>query len=520
MNNMARDTNNQIITTDRDVLQGNYNLSEGIKGKMDVMGTQNFATLAGIDKDIYKAAYGVNSHLTDAVNAVDKDIIQGLNNSSAQASRDLNAVATATSAQFFNNADRIDRVNSDIRNAQSVYGAASAKQISDLNTALDTQFLHGVQRQDSQFDSITSNINSNKYATGMEIKNTQREILGVKGDIEKHASYLAHETFKELTHHNQHHERRYGDHERRSERRHGENRFEGAEHTGHIRKDIIESSLKTDNEILRARLAAERQAAENLTVVQTTAAQNYANIQIEALKSKDALSMQSAQNFAASQIEAYKLKETLAAQAAANASVIQTEALKTAATLMSKMADCCCEIKETVLTTSSATQGVVTENNLANLRAQLQTEQTKNLILQTVDKHWKTIVKKSKSKSKIELSNDEGSVETSNDERSNDEKSVEASNDERSVEARSVEARSKKKTKIKSKKNNKKNQKINNECSKSSVDKKLELKIISDTRLINIEIMLYTLLQNVIIEKPKKDIINQIKELIKVTINS
>ena len=76
MNNMARDTNNQIITTDRDVLQGNYNLSEGIKGKMDVMGTQNFATLAGIDKDIYKAAYGVNSHLTDAVNAVDKDIIQ------------------------------------------------------------------------------------------------------------------------------------------------------------------------------------------------------------------------------------------------------------------------------------------------------------------------------------------------------------------------------------------------------------------------------------------------------------
>jgi hypothetical protein len=46
------------------------------------------------------------------------------------------------------------------------------------------------------------------------------------------------------------------------------------------------------------------------------------------------------------------------------------------------------------------------------------------------------------------------------------------------------------------------------------------LKIISDTRLINIEIMLYTLLQNVIIEKPKKDIINQIKELIKVTINS
>lgn len=288
VNNNSKQTNSLVSGVGRDVLTGHALISNELRDKIDTSTIQTQGLLAGIDKDIYTSIANQSHDIKADINSVSKDVLSGNAAISSQQSRDLFGLMSQTERQFFNNADRIDKVYADLK----------------------------------------TNENAGFYNNAMGIKDTQRDIAFAMNNIEKHDSYLAHELYKELNHQDHHHERRHGD----------------------VRRDI----LRVDNEILRARLDTERQAS-----------QNFANVQIEALKNKDALGLQAANNLTA----------------------IQVEALKNSAALASKMAECCCEIKETVLSTASSTQGLIQNNEAAALRAQLQTEQTKNLILQTVDKH-------------------------------------------------------------------------------------------------------------------------------------
>lgn len=276
--NNTRYLEESIKSVNRDVLGGHASITNEIKDKVDGATMHTQGILANIDKDIFTTSANQTEALKGDITEVNRDIL----NSSAQLQHQING-------QFYNNADRVDRGFSDLKSGMS----------------------HGF------------------YATGQNIKDTQRDIALATGNIEKHNSYLTHELFKEMHHNNHHHERRYGD----------------------LRHDLAAYLLRNENELLRSR-----------NVIEVQAANNYANIQMEALKNKDALALQAANNYAN----------------------IQTEALKNSQTIMSKMADCCCEIKETVLTSASATQGLIQNSEAAALRAQLQTEQTKNLILQSL----------------------------------------------------------------------------------------------------------------------------------------
>lgn len=278
LGNNTRYIEDSIKTVNRDVLNGHSAITNEIKDKVDGATMHTHEKLSGIDKDIFTTSANQTEALKGDINEVNRDVL----NTTAQLQHQING-------QFYNNADRVDRGFSEIKSGLA----------------------HGF------------------YATGQNIKDTQREIALATGNIEKHNSYLSHELFKELHHQHRHDDRRYGD----------------------LRHDFASAILRNENELLRSR-----------NVIEVQAASNYANMQMEALKNKDALALQAANNYAN----------------------IQTEALKNTQTMMSKMADCCCEIKETVLTTASATQGLIQNSEAAALRSQLQTEQTKNLILQSL----------------------------------------------------------------------------------------------------------------------------------------
>lgn len=68
-------------------------------------------------------------------------------------------------------------------------------------------------------------------------------------------------------------------------------------------------------------------------------------------------------------------------QAADNYVAIQLESVKNKCELVAKLAECCCEIKESILSSANTTQGIIRENESNRLRDALQNSTTENLIL-------------------------------------------------------------------------------------------------------------------------------------------
>lgn len=349
-NSNSRYTNDMISTIQGELLKGQFDTTMTVKDKIAGLGTtveDRFGNMAnvqnsqvsdlknnlyGIGKDIYTNAASITANVKDAIHDVGThtaqisgDLSKDLNIHNDQISnklfatadslaRDINGIRSSSDAQFFNSADRVERVNANLK------------------------------------DSITGGF----YMDAMIGKDTQREVASAVGSIEKQASYNTMHLQKEIDHHQLYQQRQLGDFRRDYFETIGHQFRHQADYHGVLRRDIVDSAYRVENELLRAKNQIEVQAA-----------QNYANIQIEAFKNKEGLSAQAAANFAASQL-----------QASTNT-----------ATIMNKLADCCCEIKETVLTTAAATQDTVKDSELASLRQQLAAEQTKSFVLQTVDKH-------------------------------------------------------------------------------------------------------------------------------------
>jgi hypothetical protein len=350
VNGNSRFTNDMISTIQGELLKGQYDTTITVKDQLTSLENNvedhlgNMANvqsgqvadiknnLYGIGKDIHTNAAGISSNIKDAIHAVDTStmglsaqLARDLNTHNDQIAsrlagaadtlgRDINGVRAATDAQFFNSADRIDRVNTDLK----------------------------------------SSITNGFYMDAMIGKDTQREVASAVGSIERQASYNTMHLQKEIDHHQLYQQRHLSDFRRDFFEVAGHQDRHNANYHGVLRRDIVDSAYRVENELLRSKNQIEVQAA-----------QNYANLQIEAFKNKEGLAAQAATNYAASQL-----------QASTNT-----------ATIMSKLADCCCEIKETVLTTAAATQDTVKDSELASLRQQLAAEQTKSFVLQTVDKH-------------------------------------------------------------------------------------------------------------------------------------
>lgn len=112
----------------------------------------------------------------------------------------------------------------------------------------------------------------------------------------------------------------------------------------------------------------------------------------DVLCSSKELGIQVANNFAAVQLEASKNTSAIQLQAAMNHkdslleqskwfALAEKTAMVNKCDIESKLAACCCEIKETVSATASATQALINSNESARLRDALTTMTTENAIL-------------------------------------------------------------------------------------------------------------------------------------------
>lgn len=409
VNSNFKFTDNMINGVDKDLLKGNFQVTDSIKNSLadvgdkmedrfssasrDLLSTQFMQTndlknnLAQIDKDIYKSTGMVNENV--------KDAIRDINTSSAQLAaqnlRDLNGI----------NSGIIDRVTNATGNIESNLNHARAQS--------DAQFFNSADRIDRTTAELKSTVNAGFINDVMLTKETQRDLLGGVNSIERQSAAQYAGLQRDIDRTALFHEHRNNDFRRDYFEQSGRQNRHAAEYQGIIRRDISEGHYRTENEILRSRNQIEVQAAQNYANVQIEAlknkdalsiqaaaslaalqnqnAQNYANIQIEAFKNKEGLASQAAQNYANSQIELLKAKDALALQNAQGFAATQLEASKNTASILDKLAECCCEVKEAVITTSATTQDTVKNSELAAVRQLLTAEQTKNFILQTVDKH-------------------------------------------------------------------------------------------------------------------------------------
>lgn len=146
-----------------------------------------------------------------------------------------------------------------------------------------------------------------------------------------------------------------------------------AQHAG-ITRDIADSNRQTDRGFHRA---SDQTAAITRDLVavgrdlSTQAAVNAAATQLEAAKSTATIQLQAALNskdaaFAA----AMNSKEALVENSKWFALAEKTAMVNTAH-LAAKMAECCCEIKETVINTSGATQSLFQASETARVRDEL-----------------------------------------------------------------------------------------------------------------------------------------------------
>jgi hypothetical protein len=102
----------------------------------------------------------------------------------------------------------------------------------------------------------------------------------------------------------------------------------------------------------------------------TQALLSHKDVLLEMAKNSCALERQASDNYAAIQLEACKNKASL-----------ELEALKNKESLAAQMAECCCEIKESIISSAATTQLLVRDIESNRVRDALNASNTENLIL-------------------------------------------------------------------------------------------------------------------------------------------
>jgi hypothetical protein len=129
-----------------------------------------------------------------------------------------------------------------------------------------------------------------------------------------------------------------------------------------------------------------------IAAAQAAAAECCCEVKQEVLRTGKELGLQAAQNFGAVQVEAAKNKAELQFQAAVNQkeslleqskwfALAEKTAMVNKCDLEAKLAACCCEIKETVTGTASATQALIQAEATTRVRDALAAASTENAIL-------------------------------------------------------------------------------------------------------------------------------------------
>lgn len=328
MNDISRYTNNTLEGMNRDILNGKATTIDSIKENVNSNSRYTNDMISTIQGELLKGQYDTTITVKDQLTSLENNVEDHLGN-----------MANVQSGQVADIKNNLYGIGKDIH----TNAAGITSNVKDVIHAVDTSTM-GLSAQ------LARDLNTHAIIG----KDTQREVASAVGSIERQASYNTMHLQKEIDHHQLYQQRHLSDFRRDFFEVAGHQDRHNANYHGVLRRDVLDSGYRVENELLRSKNQIEVQAA-----------QNYANLQIEAFKNKDGLAAQAATNYAASQL-----------QASTNT-----------ATILSKLADCCCEIKETVLTTAAATQDTVKDSELASLRQQLAAEQTKSFVLQTVDKH-------------------------------------------------------------------------------------------------------------------------------------
>jgi hypothetical protein len=129
-----------------------------------------------------------------------------------------------------------------------------------------------------------------------------------------------------------------------------------------------------------------------IAAAQAAAAECCCEVKQEVLRTGKELGLQAAQNFGAIQVEASKNTGAIQLQAAVNAkeslleqskwfALAEKTAMVNKCELEAKLAACCCEIKESVTGTASATQALIQATEAGRVRDALSAAATENAIL-------------------------------------------------------------------------------------------------------------------------------------------
>jgi len=129
-----------------------------------------------------------------------------------------------------------------------------------------------------------------------------------------------------------------------------------------------------------------------IAAAQLAAAESFCETKRDILLSAKELGIQAAQNFGAVQVEASKNTAAIQVQAAVNQkeslleqskwfAIAERTAMLNKCEMEAKLAACCCEIKEAVSSTASATQSLIQSTESARLRDALTNATTENAIL-------------------------------------------------------------------------------------------------------------------------------------------
>jgi len=156
----------------------------------------------------------------------------------------------------------------------------------------------------------------------------------------------------------------------------------------HVSKDVWKSNYLLGREFdrkhewqMRELYHLDKHQDKNTEKIRRAESEHFAATNLQISKSESFLAQQAASNFGKAQLDLCKTENALQLQAANNYANIQLEALRNKEQLSKQMADCCCEIKELVITTAGATQDVVKNAEAERLRDSLRSLETQNLIL-------------------------------------------------------------------------------------------------------------------------------------------
>jgi hypothetical protein len=160
-------------------------------------------------------------------------------------------------------------------------------------------------------------------------------------------------------------------------------------------KAVSHGFAETNNKIsdAYARLAEQHCDLKSaIAAAQAAAAECCCEVKQEVLRTGKELGLQAAQNFGAIQVEASKNTASIQLQAAVNQkeslleqskwfALAEKTAMVNKCDLEAKLAACCCEIKETVTGTASATQALIQAEATTRVRDALAAASTENAIL-------------------------------------------------------------------------------------------------------------------------------------------